>query len=116
MNDGEKQMITKSSLTAMIQSADEAKRAKIVGRALVAIFKRQTETERQVNATQVNNLRGFAPQDAKAGSITAKYFIKNGTLDTWQVDKWLKVDVRGTPRIVKYWRQLDEVARERAAA
>lgn len=108
-------MITRQSLTDMIANASADRRAKIVGRALVAIFKRQTESERQANTVVAHNMRGFTPADAKTGSITAKYFIKHQTLLEWQVEKWLQPNSRGVARIAKYWRQLDEVAREKAA-
>jgi hypothetical protein len=36
-------------------------------------------------------------------------------LHPWQVEQWLKTDVRGTPRIVKYWKQLDEAAKQKVA-
>jgi hypothetical protein len=42
--------------------------------------------------------------------------LKHKTLQPWQVERWLKVDCRGTMRIAKYWKQLDEAAREKAAA
>jgi len=108
-------MLTKSSLVTMIETADQEKLARIVGRACVAIFRRQTEDEKVINATSENNGIGFTHADARKGSITAKYFIKHGTLLEWQIDQWLKKDSRGTPRIVKYWKQLAEEATKKAA-
>ena len=108
-------MITRQSLTDMILNASPERQAQIVGRALVAIFKRQTDSEREANTVVAHNERGLTPADAKVGSITAKFFIKNKKLEDWQVRKWLQPNTRGVARIAKYWRQLDEVARERAA-
>ena len=108
-------MLTKSSLVTMIETADQEKLARIVGRACVALFRRQTEDEKAINAAVENNNRGFTQADARQGSITAKYFIKNGVLLDWQVNQWLRKDVRGTPRIVKYWKQLAEEAAKKAA-
>ena len=106
-------IVTRESLCKMLEVATPERKAKIVGRACVALFKRQTEAEKADNDTKVTNMRGFCAQDARSGSITAKYFIKHGSLQEWQIEKWTKVDVRGTPRIVKYWRQLDEEAHEK---
>lgn len=109
-------MVTKDSLTQMIQAASPEKQAQIVGRACVVLFKRQTDAERATNTTNTENSIGFTGSDAKSGSLTAKTFMKHKTLQAWQVERWLKVDRRGTMRIAKYWRQLDEAAREKAAA
>ena len=109
-------MVTKDSLTKMIQAANPEKQAQIVGRACLVLFKRQTESERQTNATNTENSIGFTGSDAKCGSLTAKTFLKHKTLQPWQVERWLKVDCRGTMRIAKYWKQLDEAARDKAAA
>jgi hypothetical protein len=109
-------MVTKDSLTKMIVEASPEKQAQIVGRACLVLFKRQTETERQANTTNVENSVGFTGSDARCGSLTAKSFLKYNTLQPWQVERWLKVDRRGTMRIAKYWKQLDQAAREKAAA
>jgi len=109
-------MLTKHSLEQMIGEANADKQARIVGRACVALFKRQTEDEKQSNNATHLNLRGFTKGDARQGSITAKYFIKHGTLQPWQVAMWLKVEKRGNLRITKYWRQLQQTAAEKAQA
>ena len=103
-------IVTKYSLAKMIWEASDAKRAQIVGRACVVIFNNQIESEKQANTTAVNNGVGFTSADAKSGSITAKYFLKHKTLEDWQVKRWLKADRRGTPRIIKYWKQLNAAA------
>jgi hypothetical protein len=107
--------ITKNSLTAMIATASPEKLRHIVGRFCVAMFRRQIESEQAQNESIVRNNRGFCAQDARQGSITAKYYIKHGTLEDWMVDQWTKTDCRGTPRMVKYWAQLNEVAEEKAS-
>jgi len=110
-----KHIVTKDSLIHMLQTADEVKKAQIVGRACLVLFNRQLEDEKQANTTNTTNYRGFTQADARTGSITAKFFIKNKMLHPWQVEQWLKTDVRGTPRIVKYWKQLDEAAKQKVA-
>lgn len=82
----------------------------VVGRALVAIFNRQTEDEKNTNNTNRNNTIGFNGPDARSGSLTAKSYLKNNTLQDWQIDQWLKEDRTGYPRLCKYHRQLNEIA------
>lgn len=79
-----------------------------IGRALVHLFKRQTEAEREVNTTAVHNMRGFTPADARVGSITAKYYIKNKKLLDWQIAQWLDSNAKGRLRLEKYYRQIAE--------
>jgi len=102
--------VTRYSLQMMLDNADEAKKAQIIGRALVVLFKRQTEHEKQVNTTNVNNNVGFTGADGKSGCISAKSYIKNGTLADWVVAKWMKKGSKGYSRIVKYHAQLNEAA------
>lgn len=99
----------------MLNNSNTDRKARIIGRALVALLQRQTEDERTANATNHHNNRGFMGCDARTGSITAKYFLKHGTLMDWQIEKWMKPTSTGTPRIVKYAKQLNEVAVAKAA-
>ena len=108
-------IVTKQSLAQMLNGADEAKRAQIIGRALVALFERQTAAEQSSDSTDQSNSIGFASCDARSGSLTAKSFLKNRTLLTWQVDRWMAPQRNGLPRICKYDRQLNEIAAEKAA-
>lgn len=108
-------MLTKQMLNEMIRAADDRKLAQIVGRAVCVMFRNQTDSEKSSNSTNVLNSEGFTAADARQGSITAKYFIKHGTLLDWQVALWTKTDSRGTMRIAKYWRQLAEAAARKQA-
>ena len=85
-----------------------------IGRALVHLFRRQTEDEQQSNDTRHTNRRGFTAGDARKGSITAKYYIKHRKLLDWQIEQWLKRDGRGVQRIGKYYRQIAEEAARKA--
>lgn len=105
-------IVTKTSLHQMLQNASDDKRMHIIGRALVALFKRQTQDERSSDSTQSSNNIGFAGCDARAGSIAAKTYLKNGYLMPWQVEVWMQ-ESRGAPRICKYSRQLNEIAEEK---
>lgn len=110
MND----IVTKDKLKQLLDQSDEEKRAKIIGRALVALFNRQTHDEQASNNTHTFNNVGFSGADAKSGSLTAKFFLKHGRLEKWQVERWLKTSKSGYPRICKYASQLNEVALEKA--
>lgn len=103
-------LVTSQSLQQLIQQASSDKQNRIVGRALVAIFNRQTESERNSNVTDTNNNIGFASCDARQGSIAAKSFIKHGKLHDFQLERWLKPRADGSPMICKYHRQLNEIA------
>ena len=98
---------TRESFVALISREDEIG-MHAIGRALVHLFKRQTEAEQATNSTANHNARGFTPADAKAGSITAKYYIKNKKLLDWQIAMWLEQNANGRQRLAKYFRQIAE--------
>lgn len=99
-------IVTKDWLTNKVEENPTL----IIGRALVAIFKRQTSEERDGNLTKYHNGIGFSGQDARLGSIGAKYYLKHGTLTEGLMRGWLKTGRNGLPRITKYTRQLNEIA------
>lgn len=103
-------VVTRESLVDLIERRPVA----TVGRALVAIFKAgQTDAERQMNQTQLSNGIGFSGADARSGSLTAKYFIKHGTLQDWQVERWIAPGKNGFPRLCKYVKQLNAIAEKK---
>lgn len=108
-------IVTKQSLARMLNEADAAKQAQIIGRALVALFERQTAAEQSSDSTDQSNNIGFASCDARSGSLTAKSYMRNRTLADWQVEAWMRPLRNGLPRICKYDRQLNEIAAEKAA-
>ena len=105
-------IVTAESLNGMLQ--DPVKRPHVIGRALVALFRRQTEAERQANDARVWNTVGFSGADARRGSLTAKYYMKHHNLLDWQIEQWMRPTRNGLPRVCKYWRQLNEIALERS--
>ena len=110
-----KKLVTKESLIALLETSAE-KKIQVIGRALVALLNRQVEDEQRTAQTGLHNGIGFQPADAYGGTLTAKYFLKHGTLLEWQVEKWMKPTATGLPRIVKYSRQLNEIANEKQTA
>lgn len=84
----------------------------VVGRACVQLFRRQTDAEQSANTTREHNTVGFSGPDAAQGCLTAKYYLKHGCLQEWQVAQWTRL-WKGYPRICKYHRQLNEVAERR---
>lgn len=109
-------IVSRESLAQMISQAQAAgdtdKVHRIVGRALVQLFRRQTDSEQRRNDTENLNTVGFSSSDGKNGCITAKTFLKHGRLTDRQLDEWLAPNWRGTgfPKICKYHRQLNEIA------
>jgi len=99
-------IVTKEWLMAKIA----ANPTKVIGRALVAIFQNQTEAEKSSNVVKFQNGIGFTQADARTGSLSAKYFLKHGTLEEWQLKIWLGSNKKGQPRIVKYANQLNAIA------
>lgn len=105
-----KAIVTRESLQNMLDSEDRAYVTKVVGRALVVLFNNQTKDEQSFNTTNKDNGIGFTGADAHSGCITAKTFMKRGTLEDWQVDRWLKRGSRGYSRLTKYHKQLNAAA------
>lgn len=102
-------LVTAESLKNLLETKPEV-RQHIIGRALVVLFKRQTQGEQSANVTNVHNSVGFTGGDAFAGCLTAKSYIKNNALQDWQIDKWMKPNKKGMPRICKYHNQLNDAA------
>lgn len=79
-----------------------------LGRALVALYNRQTEDEQQTSNTSERNGQGFNGVDAPFLSSLAEQYIRKGRLTEKQADAARKA-------IKKYIGQLTEIANERAA-
>lgn len=108
-------LVTHETLEAMLSDPRGHRFVQhVVGRALVALFKRQTVDERVQHTASHYNSIGFAGPDARSGSLTAKYYMKHNRLEEWMVEQWTK-DFRGRPRLCKYHRQLNQIAMEKAA-
>lgn len=104
-----KKIVTRSSLVELLRNDNPEFVKAVIGKALVHLFRRQTEDEQIDTTTKHHNERGFAAADAYSGSLTAKYYLHHKTLKDWMVTEWTK-DFRGNPRIAKYHRQLNEEA------
>jgi hypothetical protein len=103
-------MITKTLIVELLNTNDKA-----VGRALVALYARQTESEKSAETTINLNGEGFTPADAFVGSSMAQFFAARGYLTEKQLAYWRKPNAKGTPRICKYAGQLLLVAEAKAA-
>lgn len=98
-----------------IELLNGPRQMEVIGRALVHLFNRQTEAEQAANDTRVWNEMGFTGADGYSGCLSAKYYLKHGKLADWQVERWMKPNKNGIPRIAKYWKQIDEEAQRKAA-
>lgn len=103
-------LVTRESLQAMLESDNSEYVKRVVGRALVAIFNNQTESEKSDNATEESNGIGFSGADARSGTLTAKTFLKRKTLEDWQVERWTRPSKNGYSRLTKYAKQLNRIA------
>lgn len=106
-------IVTRESLQQMINQAEGQRLAQIIGRALVVLFNRQTQAEQANNDTENLNGVGFTGADGRGGCLAAKSFLKNGTLQDWQIERWTKLERSGFSRITKYHKQLNEAAQAR---
>jgi hypothetical protein len=101
--------VTKAWLAAYMVLQPKHKVARMVGRALVALYNRQTLIERCGATTIEQNGKGFNAVDAEVGSSMAKQFLAGRSLTDKQVGVWAR-----NGRILKYARQLNEIALEKA--
>ena len=109
------ELVTKDTLRNMIIDRPHARVQHVIGRALVAIFNKQTASEKESDSTDRTNGVGFSGLDSIGGSLTAKSYITRGQLQPWQVEKWTRVMTNGYPRICKYSKQLNDIAVAKAA-
>lgn len=89
---------TKDSIRALIASNDRA-----VERAMIVLFDRQTQDEKQVEATRHHNNRGFNHGDAKKGTYYARWVLSGRKLTGHHLDRARRMAHR-------YAGQLAEVA------
>jgi len=104
-------IVTRKSLTEMLDNSNPAYVQAVIGRALVVIFKNQTADEQTSNETKHDNGIGFTGADARAGTLTAKYFLKHQRLEDWMIDNWKRKGSKGFPRLAKYHAQINKVAK-----
>ena len=94
-------MHTQESIQALLESNDKA-----VIRGLLAIYARQTSAEQSMEATKEDNGIGFNACDAPFMSSLAKWYNAKGFLTPKQL-------YRARKTIIKYRRQLTEIANEK---
>jgi len=105
-------LVTKESLQQMLDGGGDnlGRLNHIIGRATVVLYNNQTSNEQATLTTRLDNGIGFASCDARVGSLSAQYYIRNNTLEHWMVKYWLKQNAAGVYKICKYHRQLNEAA------
>jgi hypothetical protein len=107
-------IVTREYIADKLTSTDQDFVSRFIGRALVVLFNRQTVDEKSTNDTKHHNMMGFTGADARQGSLSAKYFLKHGKLEDWQIKAWTRPNKHGVPRLAKYWQQLDQAAKQKA--
>ncbi len=88
------QVWDKEAVTRLLATSNKA-----VARAVVTIYRNQTEYEKVCQSTQESNGIGFTGVDAEILSSYAEFYLKNGFLTTKQL-------AIARNKIKKYWRQL----------
>lgn len=109
MNTPNKPAVTKEWLAAKIKENP----ARTIGRALLAIYKKQTATEQALSSTVIPNGIGFSKPDARVGGIGARQYQNTSRLDQWCIDVWMRPARDGYPRICKYADQLNAISEEK---
>lgn len=109
-------IVSRESVIAELTGVNEHRRMHYIGRALIVLLKNQTDSEVRRAATEIHNMEGFTSADAYSGTLTAKYYMKHDCLCDWQINKWIKTNKNGVPRLAKYWKQLNKAAEKKLAA
>lgn len=107
------EIVTKQWLADKLSAATETKKKYIIGRALAAIYNRQTADEQSSTATIKRNGVGFSGPDARVGSIGARMFLAHKTVEGWVLNVWMRPASDSLPRICKYAAQLNDIATAR---
>ncbi len=109
--------LSKDGLIALFNRKDEIG-MHAVGRALLVLYRNQTDFEQRTHSTHNHNNMGFTPGDAKKGTGMAEFYKRAGFLTPKQLAYWAEADrtASGRPRIQKYWRQILEAAEAKEAA
>lgn len=94
-------------VVAVLARTDKAA-TEFVGRAVYALFERQTREEQNADMTVHHNGVGFSGCDAEILSSFAKFWKKTGFLTPKQA-------VIARKKLVKYRKQLAEIAEEKRA-
>lgn len=110
----QKKLVTKESLQKMLSNNNPRYVEKVVGKAIVGLYKRQTAGEQNSECTKEHNGVGFASYDAVVGTKVAKTWLEGERLAPWMIEVWLKPNKKGFSRLSKYHRQLNEIALEKA--
>lgn len=95
---------TKESMQAMLAANDKA-----VCKGLMVIYGNQTADEQAAAITAEDNGIGFNGTDAEFMTEMAKFYTQHGRLTDGQM-VWVR------KKLMKYWRQLCEVANANEAA
>lgn len=98
---GELKVWTKESIQELLGRSNLA-----VERAIVAIYKRQTQEEQVSGGTKERNGMGFGAYDSEYLTRVAQGILGGTGPGKWYIEKFLR------PKVLKYWRQLAEIANQ----
>lgn len=106
-------LVTKDSMVELLSDPNKKFIEAVIGRAILALYNRQTASEQNSHITKEANGIGFTSYDAEIGSKTAECWKNKGTLEFWMVRYWTKKGKAGFPAVSRYHKQLNEIALEK---
>lgn len=99
----------KEEISNLLKTSDTA-----IIRGVIAIFNKQTASEKEANATIVHNHVGFSGGDGMIGTFHGNYISKWGIEREYVKEKilpyWKQINAKGKMRIEKYAGQLAKIA------
>jgi hypothetical protein len=108
--------ITKSWIQSKLVNAKAKQDSRFlmhfIGRALLVLLKNQTTEEQSSSTVVEKNGIGFVAWEAEIGTSHAKFYQQKKFLTEKQYNFWL-AEKEGFARICKYYRQLNEAAKEK---
>lgn len=99
----------KEEISNLLKTSDTA-----ILRGVIAIYNKQTRSEKEMNATIVDNGVGFSGGDGMIGTFHGNYIAKWGIERAYVKEKilpyWKQLNAKGKMRIEKYAGQLAKIA------
>lgn len=101
---------TKTEIETLLTQNDQA-----IFRGVIAIFNKQTESEKKATDTIVKNGVGFSGGDGKVGTFHGKYLVSFGGKTAYAqgtiLKYWKQISLKtGKMKIMKYSSQLTKIA------
>jgi hypothetical protein len=87
-------MYQENFIRNLLETRDDA-----IERAMVALFRRQTEDEKSSEKAKHNNCRGFSAAHAKKGTYYAKWVLSGRKLSGWHLKRAREIALNYTKQL-----------------